>query len=90
MNAITYDITNSPSVIQRSDDQDELTDHVDQETCGGEDQIGDEQSNRFRILESSKVFESGDGDEEADTPDDKGGQPKELRDVDGRVRLILV
>lgn len=68
----TYDIPDSPPIVQRPDDQDQLTDRVDQETDGGENQVGDEQPDRFRLVKACEVLEGGDRDEEADTPDDQG------------------
>ena len=78
----TYDVSNGPSIIQCPDDQNKLADDVDQEARGREDQVGDEQSDRLCILEPSKVLEGSDGDKEADTPNDEGGQTKELQYTD--------
>ena len=55
-----------------------MTDCIDQEADAGEDQVGDEQSDRLGVVETCQILESGDRDEEADSPDDEGRKSKEL------------
>jgi hypothetical protein len=85
----THDVSNGPSVIQCPDDQNKLADDIDQEARGREKQVGDEQPDRFRVLESGKVLEGRDGDEEADTPDNESRKTKELRDTDTQLGPLL-
>jgi hypothetical protein len=56
-----------------------LTDHVDEETDPREDQVSDKQPDGLGVAESGQALESGDRDEEADSPNDEGRQAEELQ-----------
>ena len=72
------DIANDPSVVESSDDQHQLGDTVNNDTYGGEDEIGDEETRRFLVGERGKALECRNRDKETNTPDDQGRQSKEL------------
>jgi hypothetical protein len=60
-----------PSVVERSDDEDELTDDVDGYADDREDEQADEESDRLGVREASVALERRDRDKERDTPHDE-------------------
>lgn len=65
------DITDRPSIFQRTEHQYQLRDDVDDCANQGPDDVDDPKSKRLGILESRKALERRDGDEKRDPEDSK-------------------
>lgn len=72
------DISNDPSIVECTNDEDELRDNVNDDANSREDQIGHKETDGVVVLERSDVAEGSNGDKKADASDDEGAQTKEL------------
>ena len=69
------DIADGPSIFQRTEDQDQLRDDVDDCANQRPENVDDPKSEGFGILESHKAFEGRDGDEKRDAKDSEATDP---------------
>lgn len=73
------DITDRPSVVECTEDEDKLGDDVDCCTDDWPEDVYDPECDGFQVVEASDAFECGDCNEEAQSEDDEAGYPQELR-----------
>jgi len=65
------DITENPSVVESTENEDELRHDVDDDADCGEYEIGDEKADGFGVVEYGDVLEGRHSDEKADAPNNK-------------------
>jgi len=73
------DIADGPPVFQRTEDEDQLRDDVDDCASQRPENVYYPQAQRLGVLEPYKAFEGGDGDEEPDPKDREATNPQKLR-----------
>ena len=69
------DITNRPSVIECTEDEDKLRDDVDCGADDGPEDVHDPEGDGFQVVKACDTFECGNRNEEAHSKDNKAGYP---------------
>jgi len=73
-----YDVANGPPVVKGAEDEDELGYDVDGYADERPEEVDDEESDGFGVVEAEFLFEGGDGDEEGDGEYEETGYAEEL------------
>jgi hypothetical protein len=69
------DVADGPSVFQRTEDQDQLRDDIDDYANHRPENVDDPKSERFGIIESYEALEGRDGNEKRDPKDSEATDP---------------
>lgn len=73
-----YDISDRPAVFERAEDENQLQYNIDGHADERPDEVDNEKSERFRVVEAKLLLECGDGDKETNSEHDETGDAKEL------------
>ena len=70
------DITDRPSVLERAEDENELRHNIYGSANERPENVDDPQADRLRVVETGKLLEGGDRDEERDGEYNQAGNTK--------------